>query len=134
MKPDALLADFAQALGQLEDALKIRADHNVIRAGCIQYFEFTFELAWKTIKSIAENEGLDPGGSPKSCLRVAFIQKWIDEEAIWLEMLNARNRMSHTYDAKDALAIYEQLPAFIKPLVELLTRLQQSLHRGGGEC
>lgn len=40
-------------------------------------------------------------------------------------MLNARNQMSHTYAAQDALPIYEQLPAFIKPLNELLARLQQ---------
>ena len=132
MKPEQLLADFAQALNQLEDALKISANHDVIRAGCIQYFEFTFELAWKSIKSTAENEGLDPGGSPKSCLRVAFTQKWIEEEAVWLEMLNARNRMPHTYDAKDALTIYVQLPAFIKPLAELLEHLQQSLRAGEG--
>lgn len=125
MKPEALLVDFCQALDQLEDALKISADHNVIRAGCIQYFEFTFELAWKTIKSFAEADGLDPGGSPKSCLRVAFAQKWIDEEGVWLEMLNARNRMSHTYNAQDALLIYEQLPNFIKPLNDLLAQLQR---------
>jgi len=133
MKPEQLLVDFAQALSQLEDALKINADHDVIRAGCIQYFEFTFELAWKSIKSTAENEGLDPGGSPKSCLRVAFAQKWIEEEAIWLEMLNARNRMLHTYDAQDALTIYDQLPAFIKPLTELLAHLQHAFGIGAAK-
>jgi nucleotidyltransferase substrate binding protein (TIGR01987 family) len=131
MKPEALLADFSHALGQLEDALKISADHD--RVGCIQYFVLTFELAWKTIRCIAAIDGHDPGGSPKSCLRAAFLRKWIDEEAIWLEMLNARHRMFHTYDAKDAVVICEQLPAFINPMVELLAHLQQSLHIGGGE-
>lgn len=123
MKPETLLEDFAQALDEFEDALGIKTDHNVVRAGCIQYFEFTFELAWKSVKAVAEAEGIDPGGSPKSCLKTAFAQNWIDDEAIWLEMLDARNRMSHTYDAKDALVIYERLGAFTKPMAKLLVTL-----------
>ena len=41
--------DFKQSLGQLQAALSHPADDDVVKAGCIQYFEFTFELAWKTI-------------------------------------------------------------------------------------
>jgi hypothetical protein len=45
MKPELWLQDYARALRQLTEALQIKADHDVVRAGCIQYFEFTFELA-----------------------------------------------------------------------------------------
>lgn len=127
MKPETLLKDYALALAQFADALRVRVDHDVVRAGCIQYFEFNFELAWKAIKAVADQEGLDSGGSPKSCLKTAFAQMWIDDEAIWLEMLDARNRMSHTYSAKDALSIYERLPAFIQALGVLLANLERRL-------
>lgn len=102
-----ILADYAAALDQLRDALQVEPLSDLIKAGCIHYFEFTFELAWKSVKIMADVQGLQPCGSPKSCLKLAFAQGWIDDEGIWLEMIEARNRMSHTYHAQDATRIYD---------------------------
>jgi len=124
MKPELLLNDLQAALIRFEDALTLEAESDVYKAGCIQYFEFTFELAWKSIKATAEEAGLDAGGSPKSSLKTAYRQGWIMEEATWLEMLEARNRMSHTYDAKDALKVYEKLNQFVEPLKALVKSLK----------
>jgi nucleotidyltransferase substrate binding protein (TIGR01987 family) len=126
MNAEQLITDCANALGQFEQALALPSQNDVIRAGCIQYFEFTFELAWKSVKKVAENIGLDPGGSPKSCLKTAFAQHWIDEEALWLEMLEIRNRMSHTYDAREALKSYERLKVFVAPMKQLVRSLQDA--------
>jgi nucleotidyltransferase substrate binding protein (TIGR01987 family) len=52
-------------------------------------------------------------------LRQAFKQGWIAEEEGWLAMLEARNRLAHTYEASQALAIYEQLPEFSQRLRRL---------------
>jgi len=127
MNSRKLLADLINALLQLQNALGIPPDHDVIKAGCIQYFEFSFELAWKTIKRIAEDEGLSDCNSPKAALRTAFSNHWIDAEDIWLEMLAARNRMSHTYSAEDAIDIFERLPAFAKALQQLTEKTSELL-------
>lgn len=121
-----LWIDLKQALLQLYVALDMPAENDVIKAGCIQYFEFSFELAWKTIKRIAEEEGLADCNSPKSALKAAFSNGWIDTEEVWLEMLSSRNKMSHTYSAEDAVEVYDKLPAYadaLQTLVESLGKL-----------
>lgn len=119
-----IVDDFAAALAQLESALAEPADRDLIKAGSIQYFEFSFELGWKACKMVSAEQGLPDCLSPKVCLRQAFTLGWIGDEAIWLEMLDARNRMAHTYDARKALQIYESLPQFCAALQKLLTTLQ----------
>jgi nucleotidyltransferase substrate binding protein (TIGR01987 family) len=91
----------------------------------LQYFEFTFELAWKTIKRIADEEGFPDCNSPKSALKAAFSSGWIDDEEIWLSMLSSRNKMSHTYHAEDALGVFDKLPAYADELQRLAGRAVQ---------
>ena len=119
-----IVDDLSAALAQLREALAEPARLDLIKAGCIQYFEFSFELGWKACKVVSAEQGLPDCLSPKACLRQAFTQGWIEDEAIWLEMLDARNRMAHTYDARKALEIYESLPRFHAALQKLLIVLE----------
>ena len=125
MTSQQLLEDLAQALARLHAALATPVQDDLARAGCLQYFEFCFELAWKTIKVVGEQQGLTDLTSPRACLRQAFAAGWIATEVLWLEMLEARNRMSHTYKYQDALVVYERLPAFLPVLEELLATLRR---------
>jgi nucleotidyltransferase substrate binding protein (TIGR01987 family) len=118
-----ILDDLSAALARLGDALVENPSSDLGKAGCIQYFEFSFELSWKAIKIFASQLGLDDCLSPKSCLKLAFGQTWIEEESVWLEMLEARNRLAHTYDAKNALVIYARLPEFHGAMRALLNVL-----------
>ncbi len=119
-----IVDDFATALAQLKSALDEPAERDLIKAGSIQYFEFCFELGWKACKVMSSEQGLPDCLSPKACLRQAFTHGWVDDELIWLEMLDARNRMAHTYDARKALEIYESLSRFCAALQKLLAALQ----------
>lgn len=99
-----ILADLNNAIIELKCALAVPAESDLIKAGCIQYFEFSFERAWKAIKSISADQGLDCQ-SPKNCLKQAYRLGWISDETIWLKMLNARNLISHTYNSQLALTV-----------------------------
>jgi nucleotidyltransferase substrate binding protein (TIGR01987 family) len=124
-----IVDDFSAALAQLRGALAEPAELDLIKAGCIQYFEFCFELGWKACKVVSAEQGLPDCLSPKACLRQAFTLGWIEDEAVWLEMLDARNRMAHTYDARKALQIYESLPQFHAALQKLLATLQSLVQK-----
>jgi len=109
------------ALTRLREVLK-QPENDVSRDAAIQRFEFCFELAWKTIQQRDREEGLDCQ-SPKSCLRVAFKNSWIDDEQGWLAMLEDRNQTSHTYDEDLAKAVYRRLSNHLPLLDGLVKKL-----------
>lgn len=83
-----------------EGILKFDNTDDLQRDGLIQRFEFTFELSWKILKAIFEDEGLAGLNSPKSVLREAFSAGLIENDELWLLMLTDRNSTSYIYDEK----------------------------------
>ena len=107
MADNPRLTGFIKALGRLEEALA-EPPSPLVRDACIQRFEFSFELGWKAIKENLKQQGLECQ-SPKSCLREAFRQGWIDDENAGIVLLDDRNLTSHTYDEELAEVIYKRL-------------------------
>jgi len=124
MDSQRVLSDFEKALRNLEDALSVHAQTDLEKAGCIQYFEFCFELAWKAIQALSREVGFSECNSPKACLKQAFSMHWLDDEVLWLEMLSDRNKMSHTYSAADAMRVYESLNKYLPGFQDLLKSLK----------
>ena len=58
MDKSLLISSFEQALKNLTNVLQSPAKNDLEKAGCIQYFEFCFELAWKSIRIITTNQGI----------------------------------------------------------------------------
>ena len=127
MNPALALEEYGKAVRELEDALGSAPSTRLEQAGCIQYFEFCFELAWKTIKAFAERHGMSDIVSPRDCLKAAFALHWIDDEAVWLEMLESRNKMPHTCDSESAFVVYDRLGSFLPVLQSLMARLESAL-------
>lgn len=68
----------------------------VVEAGIIQAFEFTFEQCWKLMQVRAHAVGL-AANSPKASMACGLKLGLIDDEQCWLDMLRDRNLTSHTY-------------------------------------
>lgn len=128
-KFDLLLNDYQTAVTQLENALKEKTDDELKQAGCIQYFEFCFELAWKTVKAFFEYKGMIDCNSPRDCMKLAFKANLINNENIWIAMLENRNMTVHTYSIETALDVYESLPAYLIEMKNLISNIrhQQTL-------
>ena len=69
------------------------------KEGVIQRFEYSLELAWKTVKDYLEEGGriISPV-TPRQVLKDAFAAKIISDGQVWMDMLYHRNLLSHTYD------------------------------------
>lgn len=89
--------NFEKAFKKLQQAVDLGEYSELERAGLIQTFEFTFELAWKTLKDILEFEGFEVK-SPRETIKQAFQTGYIKDGDGWLDVLAKRNLMSHIYD------------------------------------
>ena len=102
--------NFSRAYSLLREALytEINDLNQLEREGVIQRFEFTFELAWKTLKDRLDYEGVVMESvTPRNVIREAVSAKIIDQGETWIDMLIDRNNMSHRFDCdlfEDVLA------------------------------
>jgi len=71
------------------------------KEGIVQRFEYTFELAWKTLKDYLEYSGTTLSQiTPRAVIKEAFAAKIIADGQAWIDMLEHRNIMSHVYSQK----------------------------------
>ena len=99
----------------------------VIRAGVIQNFEFTYELCWKFMKRWLEINGEGPavdGLTRKELFRLAAERQLIDVVEAWFRYAAARNQTFHTYDNQKAADVYEVAIIFLRDAQTLLQRLE----------
>ena len=94
--------DFKKSLQKLRLSLEKETPDEVYRAGIIQFFEMTFELGWKLIKDYLESEG-HLVNSPRNAIQTAFNTDVIEDGHIWIDALEKRKLLAHTYDEKRAI-------------------------------
>ena len=98
--------NFSRALEALQRALTIEVPTEVERGGIIQFFEFSFELGWKTLKDYLNDQSVEVK-FPREVLKSSFSYNLIEDGDIWMDMLDKRNLMTHTYDEKNAILALE---------------------------
>jgi nucleotidyltransferase substrate binding protein (TIGR01987 family) len=118
-----ILEHYENATKQLAKALN-EPESEFIRDASIQRFEFTYELLWKTIKNFLEDIHGVRTVSPRQVFKEAFALELIDKEDVFLEMIEARNLLSHTYNENQAIQVYGKLPSFLESFNHVLGKLK----------
>lgn len=120
------LDDLEKAIQRLEEALQEETTDLVID-GVLHRFEFTFELAWKTVKDYLEYQGISQKiGSPREVIKEAFSVGIIESGDIWIEMMLSRNSLSHLYDEGISREIYNQIKElYFKEIKNLENKLKK---------
>ncbi len=104
-----------------------RAHDDLEKDGVIQRFEFTYELAWKTLKIFLTKEGINCK-SPRECFKQAFKMGMITEEKIFLSMLEDRNAMSHIYSETLSSEIYVRIKEnYVDAIENILNKIQNDV-------
>ena len=119
------IENYCKAVDRLNEAMPALAqnpDSTIIRDGVIQRFEFTFELAWKSLKEYMEDQGADMSGITfsKQVFKAAYAAQVINDAKVWLDMLDSRNITSHVYDDKQAAKVVSDIrDHYLAPLTAL---------------
>lgn len=120
-------SNYKKAVAQLTEFIEKGELNKFEIQGIIQCFEYTFELAWKTMKDYLENEGFEVK-SPRETIQTAFQIELIKEGHIWIDALNKRNLMAHTYDENTANEAQELIRYKYYPVIkELLEKLESKV-------
>ena len=132
------LSSLKKAIASLKNALNVAIpasleampedQQEVIKAGVIQNFEFTYELCWKFMKRWLEvNIGTAyvEGVTRRELFRLSVENKLIKDVDQWMEYHDARNETSHTYDQDTADDIFQVAQTFFSDAFELLQILEE---------
>ena len=92
------LTHFSKALGQLRKFIEKDALNELEEQGLIQAFEYTYELAWNTLKDYFEAQGETNINGSRDAFRMAFKRGLIEDGETWMDMIKSRTLTTHTYN------------------------------------
>lgn len=115
--------NFCRALANLGEGAALEEPYTIVeQTGIVGLFEICFEQAWRLMKAVLEEHGRfeEKIGSPRSILKTAYQCGMIDDDALWLELLESRNLLAHTYSSEQALSVIGRIKSDYLALFEAL--------------
>lgn len=131
------LDSLRKATTSLERALSVAApgrlkemptdQQEVIKAGVIQSFEFTYELCWKFMKRWLETN-ISPmvadGVTRRELFRLAAENRLIEDVEQWMRYHDARNQTANIYDPAILQDVYAAAHRFSEDAARFLAALE----------
>lgn len=123
-------SNLKNAYTHLQDAVTLarqRALSDLEQQGLIKAYEFTYELSWNVLKDFLTYKGITGIIGSRDAVRVAFKNGIITEGEVWMQMVNDRNLISHTYDKKTAQKVLADIQhIYEKAIAQLIETLEQN--------
>lgn len=121
--------NYRKALARLNEAIELANERELSdleQQGLIQGFEFTFDLAWKTLQDYLRHHNRpNDNGGPNVIITQALADGIIKGDDDWKAMKKSRDLTSHSYDEETADDIAENIvDVYQALLIQLETRLQ----------
>lgn len=101
--------NFNRAFLQFERFLQKEELNELENQGLIKAFEYTFELARKTLQDLLKERGYKDIRGPKLVIQQSFQDGYIKNGKDWMKMLEGRNLTSHTYNEDTANEIIDEI-------------------------
>ena len=124
--------NYKKALAKLTDVVvnkDLATLSELEKEGLIQRFEYTYELAWKTLQDLLEYKGYIDIKGPNPVLEQALKDGYITDEQTWRKMKKSRELTSHTYDSDTAEDIVRGIvDKYQKTLFDLAQKLDEEIH------
>lgn len=101
--------NFNKAFLQLKKFIDKKNLNELEEQGLIKSFEYTYELAWNTLKDYFEYQGNNDLNGSRDAINEAFKSGIIGDGDNWMNMFKDRNRTSHTYNESTAKEISDNI-------------------------
>ncbi|MFH1213495.1 MAG: nucleotidyltransferase substrate binding protein [Candidatus Neomarinimicrobiota bacterium] len=123
---------YNKALSQLTKFIEKGNLNELEKQGLIQSFEYTYELAWNTIKDYFEVQGETGIGGSRDAFRLAFRRELIKEGDVWMDMIRSRALTAHTYNEDIAEEIAGNIiNRYFNEFIDLRTKLDYLKNEAG---
>ncbi len=126
------LYNFSNALQRLnsiierKEALIEEGFEDVYLDIIVKRFEFTYETAWKALKRYLEFLGLE-ANNPRSTFKEAYSQGLLQDQEVWLDMIEQRNISSHVYDESQIKELLEKIELYRQAFMQVQLEIQKGL-------
>jgi nucleotidyltransferase substrate binding protein (TIGR01987 family) len=120
----SLFEDYRKAFQNLQKAIAQSKDDLAIY-GTIKRFELLYELSWKLMRSYLADMGIVVN-NPRDTYKNSYQNGLIQNQEVWLEMIEDRNRLVHTYTFEESRDIFNKIKKdYIHEFEFLLKKFQE---------
>lgn len=121
------MKNLRKAVDKLGSALKLPVDREPVIEGTVQRFEVVVELLWKTLRRAQKFEGIRISPDTlRETMKEGFAIGWLQNEPIWQDLLDKRNRTSHEYlDEEFIEENYEDIKKVTSEIIKVLELLEK---------